>query len=81
MCDVFQQGDLVQSINGGPVMRVVSIFEDPAGETVVSTVLADGRAAEPGRHHASTLKIVGVLGDDDDLDGDGENGLDDDRGD
>ena len=46
MSGVFRKGDLVQSVRGGPVMRVVSVAEDAAGETVVNTALADGRPAE-----------------------------------
>jgi uncharacterized protein YodC (DUF2158 family) len=67
MSSDFKKGDLVQSIHGGPVMRVLDVRMSERGETIVDAALVHGAASEPAQYAPSALKIIGIdQGDDDD---------------
>ena len=68
MSSDFKKGDLVQSIRGGPVMRVVDVRMSEAGTTIVETALVHGAAGEPAEYTPSALKIIGIDRDEDDDD-------------
>lgn len=72
MTAIFREGDLVQSIGGGPVMRVVALRTGTLGEVIVAVVLVHGGADEPVHYAPSALKIIGI-----DLDDDGDDPDDD----
>jgi hypothetical protein len=75
MSATFKKGDLVQSISGGPVMKVVALRTGAAGEAVVDTILVHGNASEPAHFAPAGLKIIGIDRDDSD-----DDDFDDDRG-
>ena len=64
----FKKGDIVQSIRGGPVMRVLDVRLSATGEAMVETVLVHGSTEEPAQYAPAALKIIGIDRDDDDDD-------------
>jgi hypothetical protein len=73
MSVIFKNGDLVQSIHGGPVMRVVAVRSGATGQIVVDTLLVHGGTDEPAHYSPADLKVIGDDPDDDEeFDDDGE---------
>jgi hypothetical protein len=71
----FEKGDIVQSIRGRPVMKVLGVRMAENGETIVETVLVHGATDEPAQYAPAALKFIGMDRHEDDDD----DGSDDDR--
>jgi hypothetical protein len=66
MSSTFKKGDIVQSIRGGPVMKVLGVRVGETGETIVETALVHGAAGDLAEYAPSALKVIGIDRDEDD---------------
>jgi uncharacterized protein YodC (DUF2158 family) len=60
MPGTFKKGDIVQRLQGGPVMTVVNVREDPGGSTVVDTVLVHGDGNRVESYLSEQLKVISM---------------------
>jgi hypothetical protein len=56
----FRKGDIVQRLQGGPVMTVVDVREGPGGSTVVDTVLVHGDRNLIEPYPSEQLKVISM---------------------
>jgi uncharacterized protein YodC (DUF2158 family) len=60
MTATFKKGDIVQCLEGGPVMTVVDVKRDPGGAMAIHTVLVHGDRTRIEPFRPEQLKVISM---------------------